>query len=797
MSLVLSSLAPKAAGRRSREILHSVYEPHYNRRMPFSGDPRRRSIALLGGGALLFLALLGALNAFNTSSVRFLNPETSGETLLFTSLTVVVFLLLLVLLMLLLRNILKLYADQSSSALGARLRTRMVLGAALIALTPAVFMFLFSFNLMNRSIDRWFSPNTSELREDSTRVVLELAQYVTDNARVEAESIASSGVLDKDLPALQDELGSRRITLGGGFAVVYGKDLHKVASFQAPPESSQASLMPWLPEKNDADNLGAAVQLHGALSANLLSAAQRGDEAVFRVGGQEYALGMSASASGKVVVVALPMPKGLSQTVVRIRSGADVYWQLFRSRNRIRTTFFLLLLLITVFVFFSSVWLALFLSKQITRPVEALADAMDEIADGKYGHRVSLVASGEMGDLVRAFNHMAGDLEASRSLAESSSAQLTAANQAIEERRRELETIVETIPGGVVTLDGSGIVLQSNRAFAALMGRREDVSLAGESLETLLPAECWDDLAGVIRRGHRMGAASTEIEMHARNRTIHLGVTSARLELAHGQHGTVLVVEDMTELLRAQRQLAWKEVAQRVAHEIKNPLTPIALSAERIGRHVDRRQQDSLQVIRKCSEVILGCVGTLRTLVDQFSALAQFPAPQPRPCDMNRVAEEALAMFAGRLDGITVKWDLEPDLPPVLADPESIRRALANLIDNAAEAMQGSLLRVLGMHSSLSEDGGSVEVAVSDTGHGLTDEIRERLFLPFYSTKSRGTGLGLSIAAKIVQEHGGSLRAESNSPKGARFLLRLPLMEPVQQPVLEGAGETAVKGLSS
>jgi hypothetical protein len=230
-------------------------------------------------------------------------------------------------------------------------------------------------------------------------------------------------------------------------------------------------------------------------------------------------------------------------------------------------------------------------------------------------------------------------------------------------------------------------------------------------------------------------------------------------------------------LLRAQRQLAWKEVAQRVAHEIKNPLTPIALSAERIGKHLDRGQADSPNVIRKCAEVILGCVGTLRTLVDQFSALAQFPAPQPRACDMNKVAEEALALFHGRLDGITVKWDLEPGLPTVLADPEAIRRALANLVDNAAEAMQGSLLRVLGIHSSLSEDGGAVEVSVSDTGHGLTDEIRERLFLPFYSTKHRGTGLGLSIAAKIVQEHGGSLRAEGNSPKGARFLLRLPLMD--------------------
>ena len=182
-------------------------------------------------------------------------------------------------------------------------------------------------------------------------------------------------------------------------------------------------------------------------------------------------------------------------------------------------------------------------------------------------------------------------------------------------------------------------------------------------------------------------------------------------------------------------------------------------------------------MIRKCSEVILGCVGTLRTLVDQFSALAQFPAPQPRACDLNQVAEEALALFAGRLDGITVQRDLEPGLPLVMADPDAIRRALANLIDNAAEAMQGSLLRVLAISSSLSEDGAAVEIAVSDTGHGLTDEIRERLFLPFYSTKHRGTGLGLSIAAKIVQEHGGSLRAEANSPKGARFLLRLPLVE--------------------
>jgi hypothetical protein len=193
-------------------------------------------------------------------------------------------------------------------------------------------------------------------------------------------------------------------------------------------------------------------------------------------------------------------------------------------------------------------------------------------------------------------------------------------------------------------------------------------------------------------------------------------------------------------------------------------------------------------------------VGTLRTLVDQFSALAQFPAPQPRTCDMNMVVEEAMALFVGRLEGITVQRDLEAGLPTVLADPDALRRALANLIDNAAEAMQGSLLRLLSIHTGISEDGGAVEVTVSDTGHGLTDEIRERLFLPFYSTKQRGTGLGLSIAAKIIQEHGGSIRAEANAPKGARFVLRLPLMEQEMQadgPVLEGNTVTAVKGLTS
>jgi PAS domain S-box-containing protein len=760
--------------------------------MRFLADPRRRSIALLTGGAVLVFVLLGTLNWFNTTSVNFLNPETYGQTMALTVLEVLLFLLLLLLLLLLFRTVLKVYVGQGSSGVGARLRSRMVLGAIIITLMPAALMSIFSYLLLNRSLERWFSPDATQLRDDSTRVVEELVEYVASNARTEAQSVVESGAVDGTPQALQQVMISRHLSLQGGFLLVYGGDKRMFASFNAPPESSRVSLRASTPESEWKET-----PLLGPLSAALLFAAQRNNNAVVNVAGAEYAVGMAAAASGKIVVAVLPMPQGLNASTARIRSGADEYLQLYRSRKIIRATLSLTLLLVTVFVFFSSVWLAVFLSKQITYPVEALADAMDAISAGKYEQRVTDVATGEMGELVRSFNHMASDLETSRQLAQTAQAQLTAANLALEERRRELETIVETIPSGVVTLDGAGVVLQSNRAFAALMGLRLDAPLAGESIASLLPADCAEELATLIRRASRMGAASTELEFHAHGRTLHLAITSARLNLGRGKTGSVLVVEDTTDFLRAQRQLAWKEVAQQVAHEIKNPLTPIALSADRIARHLDRGNPDSPNIIRKCSEVILGCVATLRTLVDQFSALAQFPAPQPRPCNMNQIIEEAIALFGGRLEGITVQRNLERDLPPVLADPEAIRRALANLIDNAAEAMQGSLLRVLGVRTALSEDGAAAEITVSDTGSGLSDEIRERLFLPYYSTKRRGTGLGLSIAAKIIQEHGGTISAESNVPKGARFLLRLPLVEPAPSHAAGTEDAETVKGAAS
>jgi hypothetical protein len=276
-----------------------------------------------------------------------------------------------------------------------------------------------------------------------------------------------------------------------------------------------------------------------------------------------------------------------------------------------------------------------------------------------------------------------------------------------------------------------------------------------------------------------MGTASSEFELRTPRAVFNLSVTLAALDSRDGPDlGSILVLEDVSEFLHAQRQAAWKEVAQRVAHEIRNPLTPITLSTERIRRHIDRSLPESPGVIRKCCDVILGSVESLRTLVGQFAALAEFPVAHPRSAELNEIVESALLLFEGRMGNVRVERRLEPGLPPVMADPEALRRAIANLIDNAAEAMQDSLLRVLSIRTGAADTRGMAEIVVSDTGPGITDDMRERLFLPWFSTRHRGTGLGLSIVAKIVQDHGGSIRAENNVPAGARFIIELPLAEP-------------------
>jgi nitrogen fixation/metabolism regulation signal transduction histidine kinase len=764
--------------------------------MPTTANRRKVLTIVLGVCLLVLLTALIGLNAFNRE-VSFLNPATTEQTFVFTGLSAVAFLLFVAVLVLLVRNMLKLYADQRSRVLGSRLRTRMLTGAVLVSLVPIAFMFFFSYGLMNRAVDRWFSQPVTEMRDDSNQIAQELSRYTAANARAEAMSIATALPEPVDPAALvatdprshediDEMLRLHEITLQNGFALVY-KDGALLTSFHVPQRDGKTAEVKSLLGNNDAGS-----EQHSASNETIFAAAQRTDEPMLTLDKSDFALGAATTKHGLTIVVGLPMPYGMAGTMRDLSLRAESYWTLFRERRQIRNLYMMLLLMMTGLAMFAATWLALHLSKQITRPVESLADAMEAIAAGDYATRVQESPTEEMRELVRSFNHMAADLEGSRRAVEESTIQLSAANSALEARRGELETMLETIPNGVATLDPERRIILANRALSEMMDPGGQNPFLGHTIEEVFPAEVVEVLDRLIKRSHRMGSAASEIEITAPGskfgEPLNLLATVALLETTVGNErlrrehrGYVIVLENATELLRAQKQSAWKEVARRVAHEIKNPLTPISLSAEQIRRHIDRLMpmlethgvsSPSPAVIRRSSEVISSSVESMRSLVDQFSALAEFPTAQPRPADLNTIVDNSLALFAGRLQSIKLVRRMDKSLPLVMADPEALKRALSNLIDNAAEAMQSSLLRELRITTCLLENG-MVELTIADTGSGLTDEMRERLFLPYFSTKQRGTGLGLAIAGKIIQEHQGTIRAEKNVPAGAKFIIEL------------------------
>jgi two-component system, NtrC family, nitrogen regulation sensor histidine kinase NtrY len=720
---------------------------------------RRKAVTSLAIAAFILLAILVAQSSFN---LKFISPDTNKQLFFFTTLTGMIFFTFVALSLVLGRNLLKLYAERQRGVVGSKFRTRLVVVNLLLSFLPVIAMFWFSYGLMNRSIDKWFSQPVEEVRADTAALSAQLYEYAGLNAASEAVSIAQSEEFakpfaDGNFKAAEDELREHLATLQDGFVVALsGNDA-------ALTMNSPAS---WS-EMRDRFPLGQAV---------------RGEHPQFQWGKISYIVGAASSADGNVFV-AMPLPPGFAETAQQIQDSQRRYIELARQRKLVRRTYLGFLLLLTVLVLFASTWLALFLSKLVNRPVAAIAAGTEAISKGQLDYRVDIRATDELAELVRSFNTMAEQLESGQRQIERSSRELTNANQELEGRRRYIETILESIPTGVISIEGQRTVTLANAAFSRMFypDRPEFVSpvaLVGLSLRDLLPPEVLEDLEPLFRRADRMGMTASNIEILLPHSKLNVAVTIAALEDPAEKLGYVLVFEDLSDLLRAQKQAAWREVARRVAHEIKNPLTPIALSAERIHRHLSRGLSPdpaSLEIIRNCADTINHAVEAVRSLVDEFSVLARFPASNPLPSNLNSLVENALVLFNGRLEGIHVRSQLAPDLPHVMADPEAIKRAIANLVDNAAEALHDSFVKEITISTALVASREAVELSVSDTGHGVSREVKERLFLPYFSTKQRGTGLGLAIVSRIVEDHNGSIRVEENKPVGSRFVIELPV----------------------
>jgi len=726
----------------------------------------RRKLALT-----LLLVLVPALFFLGWSqaslNLSFIRPRSPEQTLLLLALSAVIFLAFVIFALILVRILLKLYVERRQQRLGSRFKTTMVVAFLAMSLVPVCFLFVFAYGLLNRTIDRWFSIPLDLIRDDSQEIVRQLQAHAQTRSSHITHHLASSEALvhalassDKDetVGLLEREVADLNLES----AMCFDRRGRLLARAGDPyPDPSQ--LLRMYPQLST-----------GLVPPNGLSADWRSGGFQMFVSAQ--ALHDAAGATLGTVVCVTRLPLKLMVLSQEIQQEAQKYAQLSGERRGVKRTYLLQLWLITLVILFIATWFALFLAKQVTVPIGALAEGTQEVARGNLGYQVSARGDDELGILIQSFNAMTRQLQENRLAIDRAAKELQSANLQLEERGNTIEAILENIPTGVVSFDPQGQITSVNKMAKRMFGRDDIGTL--RTLADLFTPEDTREVARLFRRATRQGVASRQMELDLGGRAAFTSLTVSSVRTRHGKIGSVLVLEDLSELVQAQKAAAWQEVAQRVAHEIKNPLTPIQLSTERIRRLIERAgvlPPDLFRVVSESATLVGREVATLKSLVDEFAAFARFPAAQPVPSSLNDIVENALRIFDGRLRGIEIHRDLSPDLPLAQVDPEQMKRAVANLIDNAAEALEHALQREIWVRTALDAEHDVMEITVADSGPGIAPEDKERLFLPFFSTKQRGTGLGLAIVSRIISDQKGIIRVEENQPTGTKFIIELPV----------------------
>lgn len=712
----------------------------------------KRQLWLTVGGVTV--AVLAAA-VFTLGSLDIpLHPDQGVSFVVFFGLSMFIAAALLVFALILARSLLRLWAERRSGQMGSRFKAKMVMGAIGISLLPVVFQFFFSYALVNRTLGAWF-PRPLEIATEDSRALMD-EMGARGHGRMELEAQKACKVFSAGNTGSPEELLGRAAPRLDAMWFLRGGSVFAAAPM---PEDTKE-----------------APQLKRVL--------EPGTEVW--AGKKGLYVGASAPCLDGKIVVGRSVPADYLTRYNEIEAQTATYWKEKEQLRMYKREILLSLLLIMLLLTFATIWVALFLSKQVTVPIQALAEGTREISRGNFDYRINVRAQDELGVLVRSFNRMTEQLGEGRRQINEFTRSLEEAIEEREERRKLMEALLESIPAGVVSLNSAGEVLRVNSSLARMIGER---AREARTLGELLGEEAARDVMQLMRRSLRMGAAAREIEVASGGRLVRAAVTVSALGPRRSNPGFVVVIDDLTDLLRAQKAAAWQEVAQRIAHEIKNPLTPIQLSAQRLLRYLERTQAGSgngnrsefEKLAAECAGLIEREVSTLGALVDAFSQFARFPAARLAPADVNTIVTDAMEQFQGRLEGMSVRVELGGSLPAIKADHELLRRVIANLVDNAAEAMEGSKIRHLRVATRADAHGDSVEIEIADSGQGISPEDKERLFLPHFSTKERGTGLGLAIASRIITEHHGTIRVEDNVPAGTRFVIRFPAAEAVKE----------------
>jgi two-component system nitrogen regulation sensor histidine kinase NtrY len=717
---------------------------------------RRREIIIAG-------VLLAVIGVFSVIELRYLGVDSY----LFLALFNLNLLLLLVVLLIVVRNAVKLILERRRKVLGSRLRTKLVLAFISLSLIPTALMFLVSLKFVQTSVDYWFKSQV----ERSMEQALEVGQSFYASARqrlgrqgevllnqVDACGCAWAG------PEMDALLQDKMREYGLGLVGLAGPQLSLVALHQ----SSEGVAPGW-------EDIRAKVNWES------LKEQPRYWSMLWPGQAADFVVGVMPVQGGErgYLVLAESIGQGLMYKLDQIVRGVDEYKKLKTFKQPLKVALGFTMGVLTLFIVFGAMWFGFRLAKELSAPIQALAQGTERIAKGDLSVRLDDQSQDELGVLVRSFNRMAEDLGRIQARLTEANLQLGRQNQELEQRGRYIEAVLENTAAGVISLDDQGRISTVNKAASAILAGDAKRYL-GLRPEELLPPRYQELLAEVrsALRDNPDAQWQRQIDVSAGDQELRLLVNVVALQDAAGREaGLVAVFEDITELEKAQRMAAWREVAKRIAHEIKNPLTPIKLSAQRLERKFAPVADDP--AFGQMTGLIVRQVEHLQQMVQEFSAFAKLPELVLREERLEPLLEEVVALFQHSHSHIAWELDAEADLPGLRFDREGLRRALVNVLTNAAEALSGTGAGRVRIAAAHAEALGRVRITVADNGPGLSAEERSRLFEPYFSRKKGGTGLGLAIVKSIVNDHGGYVRAaQPDSPEtgpGTTLIIELPV----------------------
>ncbi|MEK6717323.1 MAG: ATP-binding protein [candidate division NC10 bacterium] len=717
------------------------------------------------------LALVVGLTAVQVLIQQLRVPSPIASNILIFALVNINIVLLLLLVLLVFRSLFKVYLERRENVLGSKFRVKLAVAFVSLALLPAALLFLVASNLITTSVDSWFNIQVEETLNKALEVAqtysrgsqertLNLARQVA--ARL-GEALTSGGGLEA-----AHRVGSEKFReYGLDGAQLFSRQRVELAQWRGPKVPEEAMLSPASRLVRQGLDGEAFVTVQHIPQGDLIRALAP----VVRPGSPQEVLG--------VVAVTAYVPEALLTKETEIGTGVKEYQQLRMLKNPIKGIYLMLFLMVTLVIIFGAIWVGVYLARGITGPIQELAEGTRKVAAGDLNFTLQVKADDEIGMLVESFNQMTADLSRSKVALTQTYQELQASNVELDRRRGYMETVLESIAAGVLSLDAEGRLNTVNRAAARVLGRRADEFLhrpysevfAGEALAPLRQR-----VARLVEDGQETTDEQVSLTLNGRPATLVVTVSGLRSPEGETQ-GLVVVLDDVSELIRAQQAMAWREVAKRIAHEIMNPLTPIKLSTQRLRKKFAEGAPDMARVFDECTRTIIQEVEGLRNLVDEFSRYARMPSAHPRPGDLHAVVRQVAQLYAGVRAGIRLRTELDASVPPVNLDPDHMKRALINLVDNALAAIpeEGEIVIRTQYFAAV----GRVVLEVADTGQGFPLEDRDRLFLPYYSTKRPTGGLGLAIVNRIVLEHGGQIRVEENQPRGTRLVVELPALAPV------------------